>query len=60
VSTADRRGDERRLLQPHGGDLLFGRLGHRRRDLAGAILDETAINVLENDRVDAANCRLGT
>jgi hypothetical protein len=47
VSTADRREDERRLLQPHnGGDLLFGRFGDDRRDLAEAILDETAINVL--------------
>ena len=61
MSTADRRGDERRLLQPHdGGDLLFGRFVDSPRDLAEAILDETAINVLEDDRVDAAGCRLGT
>jgi hypothetical protein len=48
VSTADRREDERRLLQPHdGGDLLFGCFDDARRDLAEAILDETAINVLK-------------
>ncbi len=48
MSTADRQEDERRLLQPHdGGDLLFGRFGDGPRDLAEAILDETAINVLK-------------
>jgi hypothetical protein len=61
VSTADRRGDERRLLQPHdGGDLLFGRFGDGARDLAEAILDETAITVLRDDLVAAANCIPGT
>ena len=50
MSTADRREDERRVLQPHdGGDLLFGRIEDGPSDLAEPILDETAINALDDD-----------
>lgn len=47
VSTADRRGDERRSLQPlQGGELHFDRYGNIPCDLAEAMLDESKNIVL--------------